>query len=187
MADLGPGADWSVLAAAVQIAAVLQPTPVRPFSGSRHASETGHSLSQSSPVSPSPTGSFGKTRSGTGFGKAPWQYAPRGQFCLAFPSKVPFRESIRALKRHHEDHVATAAQRRTAQARLCCCARNDGDPGSPRSARGGRRQGKKVGTSRCGIGARGAAVLRPDQAIEEAVWSGHGRMDEGDGLASRRR
>ena len=31
------------------------------------------------------------------------------------------------------------------------------------------RQGKKVGTSRCGIGARGEAVLRSDQAIEEAV------------------
>ncbi len=76
--------------------------------------------------------------------------------------------------------IATAAQRRTAQARLCCFARNDGDPGSPRSARGGRRQGKKVGTSRCGIGARGAAVLRPDQAIEEAVWSGHWRTDDGE-------
>jgi hypothetical protein len=31
------------------------------------------------------------------------------------------------------------------------------------------RQGKKVWTSRCGIGARGEAVLRSDQAIEEAV------------------
>lgn len=79
--------------------------------------------------------------------------------------------------------IATAAQWRTAQARLCCFARNDGDPGSPRSARGGRRQGKKVGPSRCGIGARGAAVLRPDQAIEEAVRSGHGRMDDGEAVA----
>ena len=43
--------------------------------------------------------------------------------------------------------IATAAQRRTAQARLCCFARNDGDPGSPRgSARGvGVGRGRKSG------------------------------------------
>jgi hypothetical protein len=34
------------------------------------------------------------------------------------------------------------------------------------------RQGKKVDRRHCGIGDRGAAVIRPDQAIEEAAWSG---------------
>jgi len=34
----------------------------------------------------------------------------------------------------------------------------------------GAAQGKKLARRRCGIGDRGAAGLRPDQAIEEAVW-----------------
>ena len=34
----------------------------------------------------------------------------------------------------------------------------------------GAAQGKKLAWRRCGIGDRGAAGLRPDQAIEEAVW-----------------
>ena len=34
----------------------------------------------------------------------------------------------------------------------------------------GAAQGKKLARRRCGIGDRGAAGLRPDQAIEEATW-----------------
>jgi len=34
----------------------------------------------------------------------------------------------------------------------------------------GAAQGKKLARRRCGIGDRGAAGLRPDQAIKEAVW-----------------
>ena len=34
----------------------------------------------------------------------------------------------------------------------------------------GAAQGKKLARRRCGIDDRGAACLRPDQAIEEAVW-----------------
>ena len=34
----------------------------------------------------------------------------------------------------------------------------------------GAAQGKKLARRRCGIGDRGAAGLRPDQAIEGAVW-----------------
>ncbi len=58
--------------------------------------------------------------------------------------------------------LATAAQRRTAPKRLCCFARNGGAAG----------RGRKSRRRRCRIGDRGAADLRPDQPIEEAVWSG---------------
>jgi len=45
-----------------------------------------------------------------------------------------------------------------------------GGLGSPRDlSRGVVPQGKKVGGPRCGIGGRGAADLRSDQAIEEAA------------------
>ena len=37
----------------------------------------------------------------------------------------------------------------------------------------GAAQGKKLARRRCGIDDRGAAGLRPDQAIEEAVWERH--------------
>ena len=44
-------------------------------------------------------------------------------------------------------------------------------PGEFLASRGmGAAQGKKLARRRCGIGDRGAAGLRPDQAIEEAVW-----------------
>jgi len=46
-----------------------------------------------------------------------------------------------------------------------------GEPGSPLAlADGVVDQGKKVERRHCGIGGRGAAILRPDQAIEEDVW-----------------
>ena len=44
-------------------------------------------------------------------------------------------------------------------------------PGEFLASRGmGAAQGKKLARRRCGIGDRGAAGLRADQAIEEAVW-----------------
>jgi hypothetical protein len=52
----------------------------------------------------------------------------------------------------------------TAQERLSCPARNDGIC----------RQGKNVVTALLRPSGRGAAVLRPDQAITEVVWSGTG-------------
>jgi len=78
--------------------------------------------------------------------------------------------------------LATGAKRRMAQERVSCFARNDGHPGVPmqQAAWGGCRQGKKVGTCRCGIGGRGEAVLRSDQPIEEAVWSGRWTDADGD-------
>ena len=57
--------------------------------------------------------------------------------------------------------LATAAQRRTAPKRLCCFARNGG----------AAVRGRKACRRRCRIGDRGAADFRPDQPIEEAVWS----------------
>lgn len=66
--------------------------------------------------------------------------------------------------------LATGAKRRMAQERVSCLARNDGLG----------RQGKKVVTRRCGIGGRGGAVLRPDQPIGEAVWSGRRTDADGD-------
>ena len=50
----------------------------------------------------------------------------------------------------------------------------DGDPAGflPREEWRRSRQGKKLDGRHCAIGDRGAAGLRPDQLIEEAVWSG---------------
>ena len=54
--------------------------------------------------------------------------------------------------------------------------RGMGGSGSPRDlSRGVIPQGKKVERRHCGIGDRGAAVLRLDQAIEEAVWAARDR------------
>ncbi|KAG5731148.1 hypothetical protein E4T56_gene15341, partial [Termitomyces sp. T112] len=56
----------------------------------------------------------------------------------------------RHCRRRPTPHRLRPEQRGGWQERLCCFARNDGLG----------RQGKKVGTRRCGIGGRGAAVLR---------------------------
>ena len=49
------------------------------------------------------------------------------------------------------------------------------------------RQGKKLGGRHCAIGDRGAAGLRPDQPIEEAVWSARltGIVQGDNGIAMR--
>jgi len=55
----------------------------------------------------------------------------------------------------------------TAKEGLSWLARNDGAAG----------RGRKFRRRCCGIGDRGAADLRPDQPIEEAVWSGRPDRD----------
>ena len=59
----------------------------------------------------------------------------------------------------------------TAKEELSCFARN-GRTGVPARcfARGGKPRGRKSHRRHCGLGDRGAAGLRPDQAIKEAVW-----------------
>ena len=48
----------------------------------------------------------------------------------------------------------------------------------------GAAQGKKLARRRCGIGDRGAAGFRPDQAIEEAVWERRPDSDQTGELAT---
>jgi len=58
--------------------------------------------------------------------------------------------------------------------RATAASAKDGDPAGFLSREEWRRsrQGKKPDGRHCAIGDRGAAGLRPDQPIEEAVWSG---------------
>ena len=66
------------------------------------------------------------------------------------------------------DRKAEGDRRRT---RLRAAATRRTQAGEFLVSRGmGAAQGKKLARRRCGIGDRGAAGLRPDQAIEEAVW-----------------
>jgi len=68
--------------------------------------------------------------------------------------------------------LGAGAERRTAGDGFLA-SRGMRDPGSPRDlSRGVVRQGKKVGDGRCGPGARGEAVLRPDWPITGRTESG---------------
>lgn len=80
------------------------PSPA--FSGSRPAVRIGLFISCSSPVSPSPTGSFGTTHSGTDFGKAPLRYATLA--LPAVPPKVPNREKCQDERNAASDATSVA-------------------------------------------------------------------------------